>query len=170
MDDSDSDLLQGIVEADETYIGGNARNKKKKWTQGKCGRGTNKVPVARRIDRGGKVIAKYMKQLGGGNVSRFLLGHIKSEDTILMTDEFKVYKRMHDYLNRRVVNYRRKEYVNGDIHTNTTEGFFSILTRAYHGTHHSYAVKWLPMNLRKLATSTTTETMIMCSSSFLTGV
>lgn len=47
----DSVLLQGIVEADETYMCGNARNKKKK--QGKRDRGTNKAPVAGMIERGG---------------------------------------------------------------------------------------------------------------------
>ena len=39
MSDEDSELLQGIVEADDTYIGGAATNKKKKWKQGKRGRG-----------------------------------------------------------------------------------------------------------------------------------
>ena len=149
MSDEDSELLQGIIEADETYIGGSTRTKKKKWNKSKRGRGTNKAPVVGMVERGGKVIAEYLKKLGDGNVSKFLLKHIKSKDTILMTDEFRVYKPMEKHVERKVIKHREFEYVNGDIHTNTIEGFFSLLKRAYHGTHHSYSVKWLPLYLKE---------------------
>ena len=55
MDDSDECLLRGIVEADETYIGGNPRNKKKKWGTIKRGRGTTKSPVVGMVERGGEL-------------------------------------------------------------------------------------------------------------------
>ena len=149
MDDSDKGLLRGIVEADETYIGGNPRNKKKKWGTIKRGRGTTKSPVVGMVERGGRVIAEYMKKLGMGNVSSFLLQNIRWKNTTLMTDEYNVYKPTESYLQLKIINHRRKEYVNGDIHTNTIKGFFSLLKRAYNGTHHSYSVTWLPLYLRE---------------------
>lgn len=101
------------------------------------------------VERGGKVIAEYLKKLGDGNVANFVLRNIKTKDTTLMTDEFKGYEPTDEYVEREVIKHRQYEYVNGDIHTNTIEGFFSLLKRAYHGTHHSYSVKWLPMYLKE---------------------
>ena len=66
-----------------------------------------------------------------------------------MTDEFKGYKPTDKLVERKVIKHRQHEYVNGDIHTNTIEGFFSLLKRAYNGTHHSYSLKWLPMYLKE---------------------
>ena len=149
MSDEDSELLQGIVEADETYIGGAARNKKKKWGKSKRGRGTDKVPVVGMVERGGKVIAEYLEKLGDGNVANFVLRNIKTKDTTLMTDEFKGYKPTDKHVEREVIKHMQHEYVNGDIHTNTIEGFFSLLKRAYNGTHHSYSIKWLPLYLKE---------------------
>ena len=58
-----------------------------------------------------------------------------------MTDEYKGY----NDLERNVISQKEKKYVDGDIHSNTIEGFWSEVKRAFHGTHHWYSKKWLPL-------------------------
>ena len=68
----DDILLKGIVEADETYVGGKPRYRKKREIEkSKKGRGTKKVPVVGAVQRGGKVIAKFIGNLGGDNLKNF---------------------------------------------------------------------------------------------------
>ena len=86
----DDTLLKEIVEPDETYVGGKPRYRKKKGeiVKAKKGRGTKKAPVVGLVQRGGKVIAKYMVNIGGSYLRHFILQHIDIQDSILMTDEF----------------------------------------------------------------------------------
>ena len=55
-----------------------------------------------------------------------------------MTDEFKSYQAASDVMPHCVVNHKEKQYVNGEVHTNTIEGFWALVKRAFHGTHHHY--------------------------------
>ena len=64
-----------------------------------------------------------------------------------MTDEFQGYDGASEMLPYSTVNHGEKEYVKGITHTNTIEGFWSMLKRAFHGTHHHYSKKWTPLYL-----------------------
>ncbi len=83
-----SDLLQGIVEADETYVGGKPRkdNRRDDDKLGKRGRGTRKVPVIGAVERGGNVKAQVANDLSGKGVLRFLKHNVDTAGTVLVTD------------------------------------------------------------------------------------
>ena len=135
----DSALLRGIVEADETYLGGKPRHK----GQSKPGRGTNKLPILGAVERDGKVIAAKMEHLSAGKIKNFLMAHV-NRDAMLITDQYRAYAPMDYVLDRKTINHS-VEYVNGILHTNTIEGFWALLKRALTGQHHHYTVEHAAM-------------------------
>ncbi|RKU13829.1 hypothetical protein C6501_09070 [Candidatus Poribacteria bacterium] len=139
-------LLKGIIEADETYIGGKPRkgNKRADDEPVKRGRGTSKTPVIGAVERGGHVIAKVADDLTGQSIMRFIKDVASIEDSELMTDEFKGYLAIGREMKHHIINHK-EQYVDGDVHTNTIEGFWSLLKRAWYGTHHHYSVAWMPL-------------------------
>ena len=138
--------LQGIIEADETYIGGKPRkaNKKVDREPNKRGRGTNKTPVIGVIARGGKVVAEVATKLTGRAIRDFIKRNVNTKDSELITDEFKAYTIMGKEMKHRIIHHK-EQYVDGDIHTNTIEGFWSLLKRAWYGTHHHYKITYTPL-------------------------
>lgn len=139
-------LLKGIIEADETYIGGKPRkgNKRKDDEPVKRGRGTSKTAVIGAVERGGHVIAKVADDLTGQSIMRFIKDIASVDESELMTDEFKGYLTIGKEMKHHIVNHK-EQYVDGDVHTNTIEGFWSLLKRAWYGTHHHYTVVWTPL-------------------------
>jgi len=122
------DKLQGIVEADETYIGGKHH--------GKRGRGSeNKTPVFALVERGGNVRAFKTERVTAKNLIGKIRENVDKKATI-MTDEFLAYKGLGKEFTHFTVNHGAGEYVRGDAHTNTAEGFFSILKRGINGVYH----------------------------------
>ncbi len=121
--------LSGIVEADETYVGGKAK--------GKRGRGAEKkTPVFALVERNGRVMSTPVERVTGINLKSIIKQNVHKSTTI-MTDDFLSYRGLHkDFARHGVINHSRKEYVNGDIHTNTIEGYFSILKRGIIGVYH----------------------------------
>lgn len=139
-------LLKGIIEADETYVGGKPRRRKdddgNMPPPPKRGRGTSKTPVIGAIERGGKVIARVATDLTKKGVLGFIKDVVDSAKSVLMTDEFKAYEGADEMMPHSTVQHGEKEYVKGIAHTNTIEGFWSMLKRAFHGTHHWWSKKW----------------------------
>ena len=129
-----ADLLQGTVEADETYIG--ARDKRG-TKRGRPGSDSHKTPVVAIVERGtGKVRAMPMPRVTGNNLRAMLNAHVSTSATI-MTDEFSSYlPAAASFKNHITVNHGKGEYVRGDAHTNTVEGFFSLLKRGINGIYH----------------------------------
>lgn len=125
-DGSQKILLQGIVEADETYIGGKPRKGKKNddGAPNKRGRGTKKIPVVGMVERGGRVLAKAVKktQLKAKDLNALVRGNVDTKRAVLVTDEYKGYLGISKFMNHKLVNHEIC-YVDGDIHTNTIEGF-----------------------------------------------
>lgn len=130
-------LLQGIIEMDETYIGGKPRK-----GQGKRGRGTAKVPVVGMMERGGDVTAKVSTFLNAKRLALLVRRHIDTGASSLMTDEFRGYTRMKDILPHQTVNHTI-EYVKGNIHTNNIEGFWALLKRGIIGQYHKVSIRHL---------------------------
>lgn len=139
-------FLQGIIEADETYIGGKPRkrNKKSDAEPVKRGRGTNKDAIIGVVERGGKVVAKLATELTGRALLNFIKKHVEMAKSELMTDEFRSYQRVGKEMKHNIVNHQ-EQYVDGDVHTNTIEGFWSLLKRAWYGSHHHYKTTYTPL-------------------------
>ena len=138
---SDGALLTGIVEADETYIGGKPRKGANAKPKGKNppGRGTKKLPVVGAVERNGKVIAEPSPRVTAKTLKAFLMRRI-SPDSLLMTDQFRGYSRMGDWIRHATIDHTQG-YVDGIIHVNSIEGFWALLKRALFGSHHHYTVK-----------------------------
>jgi transposase-like protein len=133
-------LLSGRVVADETFIGGQPRNRHGGTRKGGVGvKGkTDKTPVLSLISREtGEVRSRVMPNLGGAEVRDVLLSHVVPATTHLHTDAGPVYKRISgDFASHSYVDHSADEWVRGDVTTNHAEGYFSQLKRSIDGTHH----------------------------------
>lgn len=141
-------LLHGIVEADETYVGGKPRkgNKRDDGQPNKRGRGTSKVPVVGAVERGGRVVARVANpgDLSAKGIGKFLSRFVDFAGTVLVTDEYKGYSRVSENMLHAVITHA-EEYADGQIHTNTIEGFWATIKRAWYGSHHHYSRKYMPL-------------------------
>ena len=87
-------LLRGIVEADETYVGGKPRKRNRRSDGGGSaprGRGTSKTPAIGAVERGGKVVARVADNLSGKGVLAFIEQAIDPSKSMLVTDEFSAH-------------------------------------------------------------------------------
>ncbi|MGB5107804.1 MAG: IS1595 family transposase [Candidatus Zixiibacteriota bacterium] len=120
-----------IVEADETYWG-NTRRKGVKVREGY----EQKEKIFALVERGGRVPSFHLQHVCGKTLKPILYSQVARE-TCVMTDEFGGYKGIGDhFVEHGQVKHSHKEYVRGKIHTNTIEGFFSIVKRGLIGTYH----------------------------------
>lgn len=142
---AEAPLLQGIVEADETYVGGKPRkgNRRDDDKPNKRGRGTKKVPVVGAIERGGRVIARVAERLTGRSIVHFLRSAVDPKGTLLITDELGIYKAAREY-SRTVINHS-VAYADGETHINSMEGFWAMVKRAWYGSHHHYSKCYMPL-------------------------
>jgi transposase-like protein len=137
--------LGGIVEVDETWVGGKDRNKH--WDKRKGGRGgagSGKVPVIGAVSRKGNVIARVLDHVNKQNAEWFVREMVSDKVSLLATDENQVYDDLREYP-RKSVEHHSKQYVVGAVHTNTIEGFWSIFKRGVVGSFHKVSKKYLPL-------------------------
>jgi len=141
MGTDEGELLKGIIEADETYVGGKPRYKSR---NNKRGRGTPKTPVIGAIQRGGQVRAEVADDLSGKGVSAFIHRVVDTGIALLVTDEYKAYDALNEDMPHIVINHSER-YVQYDVHTNTVEGVWALLKRAWYGSHHHYSRRYCPL-------------------------
>lgn len=129
------DKLSGEVEADETFIGGKARNMHKAERARKIhGRGgSGKAIVAAVLERGGKVRARVVGRRRKQELQSLVREHVEAGSE-LFTDELKSYDGLSADFTHQVINHA-ESYVNERIHTNGMENFWSLLKRGIHGTY-----------------------------------
>ncbi len=142
-------LLQGIVEADETYVGGKPRKGNRRDDDGPGaprGRGTSKAPVIGAVERGGLAVMRMADDLSGKGILRFLKGTVDPLGTLLITDQYPAYRKVRKTYTHAVINHT-VAYAEGDTHTNTIEGVWALLKRAWYGSHHHYSRHWMPLFL-----------------------
>jgi transposase-like protein len=134
--------LMGIVEVDETYIGGKWKNRhgshnRKAGTEGK-------TPIIGAVSRKGNVVARVLSKVTQNAASSFVREMVSDKVSLLATDESNAYNLLIDYP-RGTVNHAARQYVVGAVHTNTIDGFWSIFKRGVVGTFHKVSRKYMPL-------------------------
>lgn len=136
--------LTNDVEVDETYIGGKRR--------GKRGRGAeNKSKVVGAVERKGKIVAKVVPDVKRSTITPFVTENVASGAN-LYTDEFAIYDTMArlGYKHLRI-NHSAKVYATGNVHTNSIEGFWSLVKRGIGGVFHSVGTPYLQSYINEYA-------------------
>jgi transposase-like protein len=122
------------VEADETYVGGKDKNRHANKRVGIPG-WSGKEAVISLVERG-EVRSHHIATVNAKNVGKIVEEQLRSKTT-LYTDTSRIYRSMKPRLRpTATVNHSAGEYVRGDVHTNTIEGYFSILKRGIVGVYH----------------------------------
>ncbi len=134
--------LTGIVECDETYVGGKPRPGSGKIH--KCGRGTSKTPVFAAVERGGRIRRRIVTDVSG-NTLKAAIREMVSKESRILTDDFQVYRGLGSEFDggHQWVSHSTGQYVHRDIHTNTAESSFAILKRGITGIYHNVSKKYL---------------------------
>ena len=137
----DGNPLTGTVEVDETYVGGKPRHKNKGKGEPKI---SEKAPVVALVERGGRVRSMVVADVTAKTLKNAIRENVDKRAQI-MTDEAKQYRGIGKEFEggHRTVKHSEKEYVRGDAHTNTVEGYFSIVKRGLNGIYHSVSKKHL---------------------------
>lgn len=146
--------LHGILEMDESYFGGKKRTRKSPSNEAnlstvalKRGRGTSKISVAGIVERKGNVDTKVIEKLTKKNLLAMIKRDVDTEDSVMVTDGFKSYAKLNDYVEHLTVNHSKKQYVKGIAHVNTIEGFWSYVKNGIKGSYKSISPKYLPLYL-----------------------
>jgi len=128
-------LLGGEVAVDETFIGGKARNMHKDVRSRRItGTGGNdKTVVMGMLERGGEVRAMVVDNRRKSELQKRVREHVEA-GSALFTDELKSYEELASDYRHAVINHAI-EYVNGNIHTNGTENYWSLFKRGLRGTY-----------------------------------
>lgn len=125
--DNDDDVFGGTVEIDETYVGWKGKEVR--------GRGAKKkTPVLGMVERKGSVSAYAVGNVKSATVTPMIEKKV-SKGTTLMTDEYGIYNQVGKKYDRQIIKHSSKEYVRGNVHTNTIEGFWSHLKNSIKGTY-----------------------------------
>ena len=132
------------VEADETYVGGKESNKHRSKRDKSHIGGVGKQMIFSLVERGGKVRSLHLPSVSATNLRPILNAQMDTAKTKLMTDgegQSRILAPM--FASHESVNHSAGEYVRGNVHTNTVEGYFSILKRGIIGTFHHVSAQHL---------------------------
>ena len=134
--------LDGDVEVDETYVGGKAHNKH----GGKSGMGpgtAGKTAVAGAVSRNGGAVARVVLRTDTETLDSFVHEVVSPNASLVSSDEHAAYRLLGRTYRHEVVRHSAGEFRKGDAHTNSVEGFWSLLKRQIYGIHHVVSPKHL---------------------------
>lgn len=139
--------MMGIVEVDEMFIGGKAKNRHKdRRGDGSGGTGgAGKEIVAGAVSRKGNVIARVIANVQASTLTHFVRESVSTKVSLLCTDQWVGYKHLNCEFPHASIDHAKGQYVVGAIHTNTIEGFWSLVKRGMVGTYHKVSAKYLPL-------------------------
>jgi transposase-like protein len=142
--DADTSLLEGIVEVDETYVGGKFKNMHKD-RRALARRGyARKAVVLGAIQRGGGIRLKLEEGADRSRLHMFIRMATSDDTECIMTDQLPAYEGIADANTRHeAVNHSKEEWVRGDCHTNNVESVWSLFKRSIVGSYHQISTKHL---------------------------
>jgi hypothetical protein len=135
--------LMGIVEVDETYIGGKSKNRHVSKRTGRRGTDGKEIVVGA-VERQGSVVARVIRNTDGPTLQSFVCEAVSTKVDLLASDEHRSYWGLTDYPHA-FVRHGVHEYVVGAVHTCTIDGFWSLIKRGIMGTFHKVSAKYLPL-------------------------
>ena len=140
----DAQLLKGIIEADETFVGGKIEG---------AGRGYkgNKTVVVGAFQRDGAIRLQVVSGRDRETLQGFIRENVAGDAQAIYTDEWEAYRGIADHdTEHKTVNHSEKEYARGDVHTNSMENIWSLLKRSIIGSYHQVSAKHLDAYLDEL--------------------
>ncbi len=144
LQEVDAQLLKGIIEVDETFVGGEVEG---------MGRGykANKVVVVGAFERGGAIRLQVVRGRDRETLQGFIRENTAGDTRAIYTDELPSYVGVaDDNTEHETVKHREKEYVRGEVHTNSLENVWSLLKRSIIGSYHQVSAKHLDAYLDEL--------------------
>jgi transposase-like protein len=144
MEEASPIKLRGIVEIDETYVGGKVRGKGKGYIG-------NKAVVVGAVERDGRIVLKVIPSNDRASLHGFVKEVAAPETEDFYTDEFRAYQGIGDHDTRQeTVHHKSEEWVRGDVDTNSVEGVWSLFKRSIIGSYHKVSIKHLDAYLNEL--------------------
>ena len=144
LNEVDAQLLKGIVEADETFVGGKVEGMGRGYTG-------NKTIVVGALQRGGNIVLQVVRGRDRETLHGFIRENVAGDVEAIYTDEWGAYKGIADKdTEHKTVNHSEGEYVKGDVHTNSLENIWSLLKRSIIGAYHQVSTKHLDAYLDEL--------------------
>jgi transposase-like protein len=164
-------LLKGIVEADETYVGGSLGNMSKTKKEQKKPHKTgmaHKQAVLGMIERtSGAIVLRKLPHANGENIKPILKQTI-STDSELVTDGFGAYSGMEKHFSNHIkMNHEKGKHRQGDYHLNNIEGFFTTIKRAIIGQYHKITDPHLQNYLDEIAFKKNTPSHLAFNALFI---
>lgn len=157
MADDDAEPLSGEVEADETLVGGKMRNPDRRkrealgWDRKRYDNERKKTMVFGAVERGGRVRATIIRDSSGQTLHRAVQTYVVPE-SMLFTDEWGGYNSVGKKMKgHKRIRHREQVYVEGNVHTQTIEGFWALTKNGIRGAYHSVSAKWLQGYLNEYA-------------------
>ncbi len=150
LKDPEFKKLMGVVEIDETYMGGKDHNRH--WDKKRGGSGTfGKTAVIGAIARKGNVVCRMIEATDTPVLDGFVRRTVDEKVSLVATDEHSGYRLLKYGYPHEVIKHSTGEYVRGEVHTNNIESFWSLLKRGIIGTYHNVSKAYLPLYLNEFS-------------------
>lgn len=133
----------GICELDECYIGGKARKTRARGAK-------NKTAVFGVRERSGEVRIQAIPNVTYKTIAEVVRQYVDTNAEMVVADQFPSYNQLGAEFTLKRINHAR-QYVRGEIHTNSIESIWAILQRQVHGTHHKLSRQYLPLYLSEIS-------------------